>query len=199
MGLGKIGFEQQSLPQTGDGLVQPAQFIEREPQVAVRLRIVGLEFQGSLPASHRLVQLALSTKDYAQAVQGLGIGRLHAQDFTDVREGQVVPADLVGENAEAVQRIGVSWIGLQDLPIDLFGLLQMARVVVLQGQGVRLGNGGHRVLPSCPAQGIDKNNFPISPFSVRRILRTLNGEIGIKAGRIVPLSITAATPGSCQD
>ena len=70
---------------------------------------------------------------------GLGVIRILAQGLTDVIDGEVVPANLMRDQAEQMERIDLTWIHLQDLAIQLFRSAQVAGLMILHGQGERLG------------------------------------------------------------
>ena len=53
---------------------------------------------------------------------------------SDVLDGQLVLARLVSQHAEQMKRIGMVGIDLQDLPVELLRCLEVAGLVMLQGQ-----------------------------------------------------------------
>jgi hypothetical protein len=68
---------------------------------------------------------------------------IETQGFADDVDGLLVLTDLVGDDAEEVQRLDVARIELQDLAIDGLGLRQIAGLMVLQGDLEHLREGLH--------------------------------------------------------
>ena len=107
----------------------------------------------------------------------------------DQGQGRLVLSHLVGQHSQQVQGVGLGGIGLQDLPVKLLRLGQVAGLVVLQGQRqrfcdrrhdlkqVRLGQDrqlfGSVTLLSC--------DFSVQPSSFSLVLSTIllpHGSIG---------------------
>ena len=63
----------------------------------------------------------------------------------DVLDGQLVLADLVSDQAEKMQRIGLIGFDREDLPIDLLGGLQPPGLMVLDRNRQCFGNRCHNV------------------------------------------------------
>ena len=76
------------------------------------------------------------------------ITRLHLDGTLDVLDRRRVLANLVGDNSQQVQGIGMGRLDRENLPVDLLGDLQAAGLVVLDGEVQGLGEGGHFV--DCP-------------------------------------------------
>ena len=78
-----------------------------------------------------------------QVAVELGLVRLDRQGLADEVDGRFRLADLVGDDAEQVQGIGLVGVQTQHLPVHLLGLLQVAGLMELEGLDHRVANGGH--------------------------------------------------------
>ena len=108
----------------GDGIIQPS--LMRQGNAAVVVT-VGREGQVWLPGRCRLLRVLLTSR------------RL------------IEPAKRQADGTKIVPRLGMTGIGLHDLPIDKLGLTQVACLVVLRRQGQSFGNGCHvRCAPRAP-------------------------------------------------
>lgn len=82
----------------------------------------------------------------SQVVVGLGEVWPQTQGRAYVFDGEIVVAQLIGDQAEQVHGINVLRFHLQDLPIKLLRLLQIARLMLLHGQRHRVRHGEHAKL-----------------------------------------------------
>ena len=64
---------------------------------------------------------------------------------SNVLDGDLVPAHLVGNHAEKMDRIGMIRIDRENLPVDLLGRLQPAGLMVLDRNCKCFGNGCHHI------------------------------------------------------
>ena len=63
-----------------------------------------------------------------------------------VLHGQLVMSQLLGQHADAVPGIGLAWVGLQYLPVQLLGLGVLAFVVMLKRHVQNVGDRRHVLL-----------------------------------------------------
>ena len=68
---------------------------------------------------------------------------LHLDRAADVLDRGLVVANLVGDNSQQVQGVGVGRLDRENLAVDLLGGLQAAGLVVLDRHGQSFGNGRH--------------------------------------------------------
>ena len=60
-------------------------------------------------------------------------GLLSPSYLFDDHDGHVMPARLVSQHAQQMKRIGLIRLDRQDLPADLFGILQAPGLMMLNG------------------------------------------------------------------
>ena len=115
-------------------LVEPPEPMQRRPEIAERFAVVRLERNRLGEACRRLTEPALGGEDRAVIVVHLGdIGRERERAADEV-DG-VRPSQLVGDDAEQVQRARVHRIGGADEAVETLGLGETAGAMVLHGGG----------------------------------------------------------------
>ena len=107
---------------------------ESVAQVVVRLGIVRLEVYCLPITSHGFFQLPERLQGGPQVAMRLGKVRPCPQGRADVFDGQIMPANLMGDHAEQVQGIDMARLRLQNLPVKLLRLAQVARLMLFHGQ-----------------------------------------------------------------
>ncbi len=143
VGIDVIGPECHGAMETGSRVLQPSLVLESDAQVVVHLRELRLKLQSTLEVSDRFVQASHFLIDDADiAVKG-SRQRVQLDGSANVLDGRVMPAGPVGKFAEQMERVGVVGIDLQDLPVNLFRLLEIAGLMVLQSLRECFGNGWH--------------------------------------------------------
>ena len=65
---------------------------------------------------------------------GCRIVRLNADGLANPLHGKIIPAHLVSDDAQVVQRVGMLWIRRQDLPVKRLRFRQPPRPVALKRQ-----------------------------------------------------------------
>jgi hypothetical protein len=128
---------------TGDRFVQFPLELQRIGQVVMRPGIVRLQLQRPAVAGNRFGNPAQGKIRSAQIAVELGLIPLQTDRPSDILDGNLVLANLVGNHTEKMPRIGMLRLGLQDPPIDLLGGLQPAGLVVLNRDRQCFGNRCH--------------------------------------------------------
>jgi len=116
--LGIAGLQAQGLPKTGHSFVPPAQVGEDIAQMVVSFREVGPASKGLSVACHGLVPPVQGDVNRGAAGVVLGSVGFDGQGLADQGQGSLslVLPRLVGQHSQQVQCVGLSRIGLQDLP-----------------------------------------------------------------------------------
>ena len=102
-----------------------------------------LETQALLIVADRRVELPLGTQSIGQIVMRRRELGTKLQRLLDIVDGQVVPADLVSDQTEEMQRIEMAGIALENLPVEQFGLVKTTCLVMLQSYIEQFGYGLH--------------------------------------------------------
>ena len=120
----------------------------------MRLGIGGFELDRPAVAVRGLIQVAERLIDQPEISLDDRGGRVECGGLADVFQGRLVLAHLMSDQTEQVQCIDLGRIGLENLPINLLGLLQIAGLVRFDGECQRFGNGVHEMLgiKSCSGQ-----------------------------------------------
>ena len=141
--FGVVGFEAEGLLILGHRFRQLALILKGNAQVVVRLGVIGFEAEGLLILGHRFRQLTLALECNPQVAVKSRIGRPYPDRLTDVLDRQVILAHLTGNHPQQMQSISMVGVHLQNLPVNRLGLLQIARLVVLQCHSQSFGNSCH--------------------------------------------------------
>jgi hypothetical protein len=129
VGLGIIRLDGNCPAVTGGGLGQLASVAQRVAQIGMGLGKIGLQLQGAAVSRNRLVPLPQCAVCFAEIV---GVGRyVGAQRHCPRKEigAELRPAGLALNYSQQVQCIGVLWLPIENLPINLCGLRHFARAV----------------------------------------------------------------------
>ena len=127
MGLGVVGVMCQSPAEAGLRGCQIAPPLEGDSQVAMGLGVVGIQFQCPPVAGHGLVELLELLIGRAEiGVEDRRIG-IQLDGPADVLDGSLILIDLRGDDAQQVPGVGILRLDLEDLAVDMFGLLELAR------------------------------------------------------------------------
>ena len=98
------------------------------------LRQIRLEGQGLLETADGVVQPAEAFEGQAQIETEYGIGWIQLDGLPDQGRGMVNAALAEDEHPQQVQGIGMPGIGLEDLTIKLFGLKDIAGLMMVDCQ-----------------------------------------------------------------
>ena len=152
LGVGVVGVELEGLFEGGDGLVVAAGDAEGDAEVGVGFG------EGGVGGEEVAVELdgfvgAFGVEE--DSAEGEGEGGLRGEGDSAADEafgfGEGAPpppscrACLVGDHAEEVEGVGLVGVDLEDLAVDLFGVFEVAGVLVAEGEleGVVDGELGH--------------------------------------------------------
>ncbi len=111
--------------------------------------IMGFNLQGLLKVMDRFVDALLVKVEPGQGQMDLGDAGIQGQGLAKMLLSGLRLLLRMGKQTEQLVEMGLPGIDGQNLPIDLFRLMQPARLVVTQGQlkgfiqGHGLGGGGH--------------------------------------------------------
>jgi hypothetical protein len=160
MHLGIVGLQLQCPAVAGNGFVQLPLLLQCIAEVAVRLGIVRLQLQCPVVAGQGFGNPAQGAIRFPQVVVKRSRIPVQLDRPSNVLDGHLVLADLVGNHAEKMNRVGLIRLGLQNLPIDPLGSLQPAGLMVPDRNRQRLGNRCH--------QEIREDRWPRSLRPARR-------------------------------
>jgi hypothetical protein len=116
---------------------------QRDSEVALGVGQVRLELERLLEALHGLAQATLPCQGNPQIVVGVGEARPQIQGPPATGLGLVQLAQGLASGTEETERVRMVGVGFQDLPIDPFGLRQLAGLVMLAAKGYRFVNRWH--------------------------------------------------------
>ena len=143
--LGAVGNKFQSSAIAGDRGVELSLIFERSAQVIVSFGKILSQFHGPAVARDGVVQLALDLESHAQAVVISCIGAIRRDCPCHVLDSNLRLAKLLSHPAEMTKRIGLMRLDRENLPIDLLGSLQAARLMVLESDRHCFGKRCHKV------------------------------------------------------
>ena len=153
VGQDVAGPQFQGALETSDRLVQLALALQDEAQVVVGRGIARVQFQGAAVARHCVWKLGQGAVRFPQVV----VEGSHTWFFTDrafdALDCGVVPAHLVRDHADKVERVGMVRLDREDFAIDLFGGLQPAGLVVPDCKRQSFRNGCHSAIIAAPPAG----------------------------------------------
>ena len=145
-----VGFELECATILGGGFLEFSPLPMGVTQIVVGFRAVGIEMEGAAIAGHGFVQPAYFSVGFAKVGMGGGIARGESRRFLNPIHGQVMATDLLGYDAEVVQRLRVSGLRREDFAVNRLCFRQPSGLMVLEGQCEGLwnrdrGQGGHSV------------------------------------------------------
>ena len=100
-----------------------------------------------------VVEFAHGDPDSAHVVVCRGKRGIQTNSLLQIIGGKVVPIDLMRDQAEQMDGIEVPRVGLQDLPVEQLGLVELAGLVKSQTLLEQIGQGRHGPLPGCERSG----------------------------------------------
>ncbi len=143
VGQTQVGVQGSGLSISGDGGICFAHQAVGFAEVELGVGQFGVGFQGLFKAGYGLLKAPLSAQDAAQVAECGAEAGLHLQGLAHqpFRLRQIIR--LHGQHAQQMQGFRLPGLGGQNLPIDLFRLMQFAALVVLktQVQGLLQGEG----------------------------------------------------------
>jgi hypothetical protein len=125
------------------GLCQSSLFDERQAKIVDGLGVVGLNVEHVSKTSDRVVPLAEILVNDTQIERIVDGFRPERDSLPNERDGFLHMARLRGQNAEEMERVGVSGVGLENLAVERFGFLEGATLMVAHGLAVQFGERRH--------------------------------------------------------
>src|SRR6202050_3806804 len=129
MRQGRLRIEREHALKTSGRVAEPAEMAERQAAIVMGVGIIRLERRGALETGRGLYELALGAEYVAEIVMRLGEVRLERYGTLE-KFGSIRPAELMGDDAEAVETTGMVRIGGADLAVPPLGLGQPPRLVM---------------------------------------------------------------------
>ncbi len=129
------------------GVSAAAQPVEQGAEVEQRAGVAGRQIRRSAPGPRGFLGPAQPVERHGVVAVIVGDGRVVADRLGNPFHGGAEGAALRRQHPEQMQGGGVVGIDLQNPAIQGFGFGQAARLVMLGGDGERLGDGGHAVVP----------------------------------------------------
>ena len=117
----------------GFGFGRPARRPQQHAEIAVRIRMTGIERNRALVGGNRVVELALRLEDDAQIAVAIRAVGHEGEAPLDERDALVAAALLMGEHACVMQRVGIVGRDLEDRAVQLLRLGEL--LVLLQEDG----------------------------------------------------------------
>src|SRR5580704_11450945 len=134
MRQGRLRIERELALETFGRLVEAAEIAERQAAIVMGVGEIRLEHRGALETGCGLHEFALGAEHVAEIVVHLGDVRLERYRALEQFDG-VRPAELMGDDAEAVETAGMARIGGADLAVEPLGLGEPPRLVMIEGCG----------------------------------------------------------------
>jgi hypothetical protein len=131
---GRLWIERERALETFGRIAEAAEIAERQAAIVMGVGEIRLEHSGVLESRRGLHEFALGAEHIAEVVVRLGEARLERHRAFEQFDG-VRPAELMGDDTEAVETAGMVRIGSADLAIQPLGLGQPPRLVMIEGGG----------------------------------------------------------------
>src|SRR2546421_9039503 len=151
-----VGFECFEFGERGEGEVALAEGGVGESGEVVGPRCVWPKLYSLAGGGERFVVLVEAVVGLAEALEGVGVGRLLLEDSAEILDGLFVAAVGVADEAELEERERVVGVYLKQPLEGLFGLLQTTGLDVRLARGVVCAHGVHeRVVGLALASELD--------------------------------------------
>src|SRR5580704_8343599 len=134
MRQGRLRIEREHTLETFGRIVEAAEIAERQAAIVMGVGEIRLEHRGALETGRGLHEFALGAEHIAEIVVRFGKLRLE-RDRALEQFGGVRSAELMGDDAEAVETAGMVRIGGADLAVEPLGLGEPPRPVMIEGCG----------------------------------------------------------------
>src|ERR1700683_1245303 len=134
MRQGRLRIEREHALKTSGRVAEPAEIAERQAAIVMGVGIIRLERRGALETRRGLYELALGAEYVAEIVMRLGEVRLERYGTLE-KFGSIRPAELMGNDAEAVETAGMVRIGGADLAVQPLCLGEPPRLVMIERCG----------------------------------------------------------------
>jgi hypothetical protein len=160
MGLRQIRFELKRAATRDNCFLELTSFPQRVAQVVVGLRIVGFELERAAISGDGLVEPACRAAGFAEIAMSGGIIRVEDDGLANPLHREVMAADLVSDETQEVQCVGMVRLHRKDLAVDPFGFGQSSCAMMLKSQIQGLWNCHNLNLrPSLSARDPLSNRF----------------------------------------
>jgi hypothetical protein len=130
---GLVGLQGEAAPVARDGLVALAAARVQRRDIDERVREIGVERERLAVALRRALELAQRLERVSQVGVRGRLARVDRQRLRNEVDRLCIPALLVGDDAEEVQRVEVARLDLEDPAVGPPGLVQAPRLVKPQG------------------------------------------------------------------
>src|SRR5580700_6122068 len=134
MRQGRLRIEREHALETSGRVAEPAEIAERQAAIVMGVGEIRLEHRGALETGRSLHEFALGAEHVAEIVVRFGEVWLERHRALE-QFGGVRPAELMGDDAEAVEAAGMIRIGGADLAVEPLGLGEPPRLVMIEGRG----------------------------------------------------------------
>jgi hypothetical protein len=134
MRQGRLRIEREHTLKTSGRLVEPAEIAERKTAIVMGIGEIRLEHCGALETGRGLHEFALGAEHIAEIVMRFGEVRLERYGTLE-QFGGIRPAELMGDDAEAVEAAGMIRIGGADLAVQPLCLGEPPRLVMIERCG----------------------------------------------------------------
>jgi len=140
MGLRKVGFDKERAPVSGYGFIGSTPLPERVAEIIAGLRVVWIESELAVIHRYRFVNLTLSGQRIAKIEMVLQTRRIYADGPANPLHREVMAPDLMCDDAEQVQGVGMVGLRGKDLAVDRLGFRKLPGLVAPNRQIEGLGN-----------------------------------------------------------
>src|SRR5580700_681791 len=134
MRQGRLRIEREHALETSGRVAEPAEIAERQAAIVMGVGEIRLEHRGALETGRSLHEFALGAEHVAEIVVRFGEVWLERHRALE-QFGGVRPAELMGDDAEAVEAAGMIRIGGTDLAVQPLGLGEPPRLVMIERCG----------------------------------------------------------------
>ena len=141
VGFGKVRLELDRAAIGSNGFVELAALPQGVAQIGVALGKIRSGLERAPIHADRLVKMALRDQGIAETEVVLQNLRIHLDRPANALRRDVVAADLVSDETEVVQRIGMIWLRRKDLAVKRLGIRQAPALVMPKREFESLGNG----------------------------------------------------------
>jgi len=138
VGFQKVRLELDRAAIRGHGFDELASVPERVAQMVVGLREIRFDLERGAARQHGFIEPAQRAAGFAEVGMSGGVVWAEPNGLPNPLHCEVMTSDLVSNDAEEVQRVGVVWVRCQDLPVERFRFGQLSRTMILNRDLKRL-------------------------------------------------------------
>src|SRR5580704_4594491 len=174
MRQGRLRIEREHTLETFGRVVEAAEIAERQAAIVMGVGEIRLEHRGALETGRGLHDFALRAEHVAEIVVRLGNIRLERHRALEQVDG-IRPAELMGDDTQAMETAGMARIGGADLAVQPFGLGEPPRLVMIKRCGELPGD----LLPLVRCHGC------MPPTDIASVLAAVLADIDKVKSRLV--------------